>query len=346
MICHCKLKSYFCEKVSIYCKNINMKRILVALAFIIFLNSCDDGKLTIDSVSFENKLVQKCADKNILYNINNNEVLLLQIPSIDAQFLNDTRISEIVIDASHQVRYRRFNGLIDLHNVCDTFFPITPTVSEEWLATSGILKIVSTAIYSDANATTGQQKIAAFNHQIILKNITFIKPSGPQIYPGEDFKFGIYQTIPTTLPLDFQNDLNFDACSSSQKIYKTSNSRFESLVLDNVNADLIKNEVGTVTQAIGTASNKLQYFLYQSAVPTPISDYFCATSTPLSPNTNETWFGVNGSVSEGTGMIEVVTTAIPTGGFKHQINLLKVTFNKEANHFYYGNTIPYGVLYN
>ena len=58
-----------------------MKKLLVLVAFVFTLNSCDDGDITLESFNFSNQQIQKCLDdtKTFLYKVNDNELLFLNI---------------------------------------------------------------------------------------------------------------------------------------------------------------------------------------------------------------------------------------------------------------------------
>lgn len=59
-----------------------MKRILSLLAFTLLLNSCDDGNLTQENISFDTVSVQKCATNQLLYKLKDNEALILKLQAL------------------------------------------------------------------------------------------------------------------------------------------------------------------------------------------------------------------------------------------------------------------------
>ncbi len=317
-----------------------MKNIWKLLIFILLLNGCDDGDLEVEEIDLGEATPTKCSENNILYKLNSNEVLILLIPEDQEPYKNIVQTVEYPINSSNQVLFRIYNGQIGTDNICATIQPGTPQITEEWIAGAGTIIITTTPVYSTPDLTTGATEILKYNHNIVFQNIVFQKPDGNQVY--EEMIFGDYLTSATTLPFSFVPD-DVEICTSKNTIYNVPLSRIESLVIQDIDPNLIKNEVGTVTQVIGNTSNQLVYQLYNSAVQLPVSDYFCATTTPILPSIKEIWSGVIGNLESQTGIIEVVTTEEGTG-YSHEIRLKNVTFSNGNTTFYYGNNILYGIL--
>ena len=332
----CKLKSYFCVKLY------TMKKFLGLLVIMVMLNGCDDGKLTVNTINFDSVTASSCGE--IVYKLNNNEALFIKIPADRNAYANDPTPAdtplEIPISSTVIVKYRFYNGKVVSDNLCTLPAPISPSATDEWNATSGTIEIATAPVYAVPNATTGQSKIVKYNHHIILKNVVFLKPDGSnQKY--DSFTFGDYLTDATTLLFNFDPTL-VGECSSNTKIYNARPNGIESLVIENIDSNLINNTVGTTTQLIGDTTNKLVYRLYSTSLPSVVSDHFCVTTEPTTPAISELWTGVSG-VANVSGSIEVTTTTFGTG-FSHSIRLKNVTFKKDNSTFYYGNDILYGVL--
>lgn len=314
-----------------------MKRIIGLLTLVLMLNSCDDGNLTVETISFEDVTAQKCSINNIVYKIKGNEALFLEIPA--ESFTNDPTPTgtprQLAINTTNKVIYRSYNGPVATDNVCATIPATTPIVVEEWTATSGIIQITTTPIYA-SNTSIGSEnatKITGYNHYVVFKNVTFSKPTGIQLY--ETFVFGYYKTNATNLPFAFDDQV--EQCSSSNLVYNYSGS--ECLLLD-ADSTLFQNTVGTQTGVV-SATNKLTYKLFTSGLNT---DYFCADPTPSLPVLAEEWNAADG-VSTVSGIIEVTTTTFGTG-FQHTIHLKKVVFKKGNSEFYLGDDYLYGSFLN
>lgn len=311
-----------------------MKRFANLLLFIILLNGCDDGDLTLETINFEDIKTQSCTTNNIIYKLKDKESLLLEIPK--SSFTNEPTLEEnptiIDISSTNRVVYRFYNGTIASDNICGTIPPATPSVVDQWTGTSGTIQINTTAIKM-VNTTNNSTKITGYNHNIAFKNIIFQKSNGTQVY--ETFSFGDYITTTTNLPFLF--DETVEQCSSNEIYNYNSN---EALTLD-IDPNLLSTtELNTPkTGLISSIVNKLTYRLY-SGLLTP--SYFCQTTLPTTPAIIEKWVGADG-VSNLSGIVEVTTTTNGTG-FKHTIVLKKVTLAKGNSDFLLGDSYLFGEL--
>lgn len=319
-----------------------MKRVLCLLIFVLLLNGCDDGNLTLETISFENTVTQSCSTNNLIYKLKEKEALLLEIPQ--TKFVNeptdpDNPISIDIDNSNYRVVYRFYNGTISSDNICNTIPPATPFVTDQWTATSGKIEIVTTAIKT-TSATDNSTRITGYNHNIVFKNITFTKNSGtPQVY--ETFPFGDF--ITTSTPLAFEFDQVVEQCPTSKQIYNYVSS--EALTIDSIDPALIVNVETPLntprTGLISSTKNKLTYRLYSNGVLTP--NYFCGTSVPVLPSIKEEWNGVDG-VAGTSGIIEVTTIKNGTSAYKHTIVIKNATLKKGNSDFKLGDKYIYGEL--
>ncbi len=320
-----------------------MKRIVGLLICLLVLNSCDDGDLTIETISFEDVPASNC--DGTIYKLNGNEALYIKIPDLANAFSNNVTPVDaprtISIGGSVSVTYRAYNGAVTLANICSTPAPISPVATEEWVATSGTIQIATIAVYSTPDPTTGATKILKYIHNIVFKNIVFTKPSSTQVY--ETFPFGEFSTTPTTLPLNF-DPADVAICPSNQLVYNARTNGIEGIYIQNFDPTLLDtSNLGVVkTGLISSTTNRLVYRLFVSAITTSNQDYFCSGALPATPEINEEWVAQDG-VSDVSGIIEVVSTTNGSG-FLHTIMLKAVTFQKDTNTFYFGNAIVIGTL--
>lgn len=311
------------------------------LVFVLLLNGCDDGNLTLETISFENTTTQSCSTNNLIYKLKDKEALLLEIPQ--TTFVNEPTDSdapiEINIDNSiYRVVYRFYNGTVTTDNICNTIPPALPNVTDQWTGTSGKIQIITTALKS-TNDTENSTRITGYNHNIVFKNLTFAKNSGTQVY--ETFPFGDYVTKATPLPFGF--DKTVELCPNAKQVYNYVSS--EALTIDNIDPALIVNEETPLnkprTALIGSVNNKLAYRLYSNGVLT--SSYFCNTTVPTLPTISEEWNGVDG-VTGISGIIEVTTIKNGTTAYKHTIVIKKATLKKGNSDFILGDNYLYGEL--
>ena len=322
-----------------------MKKLLLSLCSIALLNSCDDGDLTLETINFDSAIAQECSLNNVVYKINGNQLLLIEIPATSLPFENKIGDKTFAINASNKVIYRGYNNTVSSASICSTIPPASPSVTEEWNAIAGTISIQTTAIYSAANALTGAIKISKYRHAITFNNITFAKPNGNQVY--ETFVFGDFDTNATTLPMTFNPD-SIQLCGSSNTLYNAQNGGIEGLFIQNLSTALLDTSViGTAKTALINTNNEnlLSYRLFSLALTLGgNSTYFCASPLPDSPLVKEEWTGQAG-VSNTSGIIEVTTTTNGSG-YSHSIHLKSVTFSNPlaGSAFYYGDDILIGTL--
>ena len=313
-----------------------MKRILCILSLLFFITACDDGNLTVDVIDFTEVAVQKCSAKDVIYKVKDAEMLFIEIPA--STFTeNETLVGapiEVSINATNKVTYRKYDGSVSSSNICPTIPDATPNLVEQWNATSGIIQITSTAIKS-TNSTDNSTRITGYTYNIVFKNITFQKPTGPQVY--ETFPFGNYAKTVSPLAFGFNEEVDKSACST--KIYDFSGGEVFTLDVADY-ATLFANEVTTTPRtAIISSTNKLSYRLYSSTIT---DAYFCAATIPATPTLTQQWNAIDG-IEATSGIIEVSTTTLGAA-FQHTIRLKKVTLKKENSSFSLGDDYLFGTL--
>jgi len=318
---------------------IPMKRILSLLTLLLFITACDDGDITVDVIDFSEGQVLKCSIKDVYYKVKGSEMMFLEIPStyfVNDQTLTDAPI-EVHLTSTIKVTYRKYASETSAANICPTAPDATPNLVEQWVATEGIVQIKSTAIKTtDAD---GFVKITGYIYNINFKDITFIKPDGPQVQ--SNVTFGNYTTTTTPLPFGFDTEVDKSTCSASDnRIFNFSAS--EALILDAADYPMLfanaVTPISTPRTALISATNKLSYRLYSG----PINNaYFCLAS-PTSPILLQQWDAVNG-IEATSGIIEVETTTLGTG-FLHTIHLKNVTMKKGNSDFNMGPDYTFGTF--
>jgi hypothetical protein len=311
-----------------------MKRFLGILIFTMALSSCDDGDLIVDKIDFSAVQTQSCTTNGLLYKLNENESLILDIPSTTFTQTPTDPGAPIILDvnATNQVVYSFYNGKVVSGNICDKIPPSTPNVNSQWKASSGKIEIVTTDI-KKLDETNNSTRITGYNNNIVFRNITFDKGDGTsQFY--ETFPFGDYIKTADPLPFAFAGLLK--RCSNNGQVYTFSTN--ESFTL-NIDPALIVNEATPANTprigVIGTTVNKLVYTLFNGIVP---PEYFCQTTDPVLPTKNQEWLGKTG------GTIEVTTISNGPNSFVHTIVFKNVTLVKGNSNFQLGNSYKYGEL--
>ena len=166
-----------------------MKKLLVLVASVFMLQACDDGDITLESFNFDDVAIQECTDNNLIFKINNDELLLLNIP--ESSFANvetpDGSPRIVNVSSSNQIIYRIYSGTVTDDNLCDLIPPATPVVKNEWNATGGTIEIITDALY-DVDGIT----INGYTHNIKFKNVNFSNPDNS--FSFTEYIFGNYET--------------------------------------------------------------------------------------------------------------------------------------------------------
>jgi hypothetical protein len=301
------------------------------LLFLFFaFNSCDDGDFTIENIDFTSvTLVEKCSEKDVFYKLKETELLFLELNLNQLPTDVTTEPLQIQIGSANQLKYRQYAGVISDLNLCPQVPNASPNIVEEWVATSGIIEIITTAVYAPVNAQ-GVQLIRNYNHNISFKNLVFIKPDGStQSYTS--YPFGNYATSNINLPFSFDNQVDKTTCNNT--IYNISGSGVLLFNAENF-SDLFANEVTTTprTATINTM-NTLRYNVYDAAVTL---SQFCPI-VPL-PILSQQWIAQSGTIE--------VTTVSFGANFEHTIRFKNAVFKRGNSTFTLGTDYLFGSFVN
>jgi hypothetical protein len=166
-----------------------MKKLIVLVASIFMLQACDDGDITLESFNFDTVNIQKCSNNNLVFKINGNELLLLNIP--ESSFLNEETLDGspriINISSNNQIIYRIYSGNISSTSICSTIPPANPVVENEWITIGGSIEIITDALYATDGVT-----ITGYTHNIKFKNVNF--SGSTNSFSFTEYNFGNYET--------------------------------------------------------------------------------------------------------------------------------------------------------
>ena len=165
-----------------------MKKYLLIGCSILFFG-CNDGDLQIETVDFDSiDTIESCNDispttENVLFKINDDEALILNLPSELLKNEVSTTEIESLVPGSSQITYRIFSETVSSSYFCDSPPPLTPTVLEEIEAEGG--SIIVTTVEVDS---------VTFSHTIQLSGITFLNENGSRITDLQINEFGTVTT--------------------------------------------------------------------------------------------------------------------------------------------------------
>ncbi|MDI5899227.1 hypothetical protein [Flavobacterium yafengii] len=133
-----------------------------------------------------NKTLEQCSSSKQLYDYNSSEALILDIdPALivnQATPLNTPRTG-LISDTKNKLTYRLFSGLLTGAYFCNTTFPATPAVSEEWIAVAGVAN--ESGILEVTTTTLG----TGFKHTVVLKKAKMKKGNSDFIL-GDNYIYG------------------------------------------------------------------------------------------------------------------------------------------------------------
>jgi hypothetical protein len=165
-----------------------MKKYLLIGCSILFFG-CNDGDLQIETVDFDSiDTIESCNDispttENVLFKINDDEALILNLPSELLKNEVSTTEIESLVPGSSQITYRIFSETVSSSYFCDSPPPLTPTVLEEIEAEAGSIFVTTT---TEDNIT--------YSHTIQLSGITFLNENGSRITDLQISEFGTVTT--------------------------------------------------------------------------------------------------------------------------------------------------------
>lgn len=317
-----------------------MKKILSLFVCLFVLNACDDGDMAFDSFDFSEVTSSSCTNNNLIFKVNANEALLLQINDATDRFpfRNEIGATPRVynINTNNKVIYRTYNGNVTNTYFCATIPPVSPTVSTEWItsdSSGGTIEITTSMVPSTTSAST-----AKYQHSIIFKNITLVNSDGATM-TYETLNFGVYQTN-SNVKFAFGNTVP-QRCAGTDTFFKVFDTNIgNELTRENINEVLELKIPTTLFPTVINGSEKI--FLNQSQGVTAtyriydgdvLAQNYCA-ATGL-PTLFEEWTaedGLNETLDEDdTGFITITSgPTLVNGQLTYTITYKDFTFIRVA----------------
>lgn len=163
-----------------------------SLLICVFICSCDDGDLQIETLDFDNVPLQNCGSvtitqSNVLFKLNETEALIMNLAANTLKNEVGTVAFEISATTATKISYRIFSGTATNNYFCDAVPPITPTVLEEIIASQAEIIITTESV--------GTVDLPSFEHSIVINKITLETGSGQRI---TDLTVKDFGTVTTT----------------------------------------------------------------------------------------------------------------------------------------------------
>ena len=317
-----------------------MKSVLSLILVLLFLNSCDDGNISVISFDFSTSKAQSCnmgvEGKFFIFSKQDKRTFIIQTSELN--FANEVTPDGapktiLINETNNKVIYREYSDKIVDATICSAIPPISPIVTKELIAIGGSIVITTTPITSE-NTSNGSSRITGYNHEIYFQNIRFNNGNTEQT--NDKIAFGTYTTA-AIIPVDFSS-LSIQNCGGDNSyLFKASGNQTLNLKIDSTIFDTTIVGIPK-TKLIDGTINQVYWNIFTSNVNQSI---ICSTSIPLPL---ELWNGNNSTNINGnlTGEIEVTTNSIGNGKFEHVIRLKNVTLTKGLVSFRLGTDYLFG----
>ena len=158
------------------------------------LFSCSDGDLQIETIDFDSVAIQFCTApqtgvKNIMFKINEDEALILELQSgvLNKGVVGETITTESAIPNQSQVTYRIFSDNVTKNYFCDDIPTTEPNVVDEIEAQDGTVIV----------ETTANEDNTEFVHTIRLSGISFVTGTNERI---TDLTISEFGEVSTAIP--------------------------------------------------------------------------------------------------------------------------------------------------
>ncbi len=158
------------------------------------LLSCSDGDLQIETIDFDSVTLQYCTapirnTKNIMFKINDDEALILELQSgvLNKGVIGETITTESTVPGQSQLTYRIFSDGVTKNYFCDDIPATEPTVVEEIEAQDGTVIV----------ETTANEDNTEFVHTIRLGGISFVTETDERI---TDLTISEFGEVTTAVP--------------------------------------------------------------------------------------------------------------------------------------------------
>jgi hypothetical protein len=319
------------------------KYFFLLLCMMTLTTACDDGDFDVQNFDFSTSQTQFCNSGSVnnffLYKINNNEVLIVRFPeSVLANPITPTespRILDLIeIAGNVEVIYRLYDNPLTSNSICTTIPPTSPNVIDEWVATSGKIRIISTVNKSNfGTSSPGANQISGYTHDIEFLEINFLKQNGTEQF-YDILEFGNYRTSAVNTLAPFAGSNNH--CEPSNGSIRLFKNTLNQVIQLEVPTSLFINEVTPINQPRVANLNDDHRFSYLIFSNNVVSGTYC--NTP--PTVLEVWLGRTQNLNT-TPTIEVTTTQESTG-YRHAIVLKNVFVERGNVNFTFGENYNYG----
>lgn len=130
-----------------------MKRIALFLLLMISMNACQDGDIITSSFDFEDTQLQFCGGPGgyLFFKLNQaqTESISVRLGNSEQLFLESDTLEIALNGNSNYANFRVFDGTVSSDYFCNEVPPTSPEVTSEYIANSGIARLITETTYDD-----------------------------------------------------------------------------------------------------------------------------------------------------------------------------------------------------
>jgi len=146
-----------CDKID------SMQKIFFSIVVAVLFYGCQDGDIITTTFDFEDTDLQFCGGPGgyLFYQINdaNTESLSVRFGNTEQLFLETDTLDINLNGSSNFANFRIFNGEVDSDYFCNEVPPTTPSVNTEYIANSGILRLITTVTLDDNDGLNAEDEL-------------------------------------------------------------------------------------------------------------------------------------------------------------------------------------------
>ncbi|MCB0465142.1 MAG: hypothetical protein KDC78_05620 [Aequorivita sp.] len=174
---------------------IQMKKILFLFLTTILLHSCDDGDIIITTFNFDNAELKSCGELGnyVFYKVNAEalESLSLKLAVTDSLYKTAGTKTYSINGSTNFVNYRTYDGVLGNNYFCSSIPPTSPSVTKDYLASSGTAEFTTIFNYDDSDGVSADKEFDGDTDGDGLPNLYDVDDDG--------------DNVPTALELDILN---------------------------------------------------------------------------------------------------------------------------------------------
>ncbi len=140
-----------------------MKKTALFLLVVIGLTACQDGDIITTSFDFEDTQLRFCGGPGgyLFFKLNQaqTESISVRLGNSEQLFLESDTLEIALNGNTNYVNFRQFNGEVSSDYFCNEVPPTSPEVTSEYIANSGIVRLITETTYDDNDGLDAEDEI-------------------------------------------------------------------------------------------------------------------------------------------------------------------------------------------